>query len=77
MPMEVILDSVVISTTIRAVLEKWKNKHLFVNKTNCSSFVPDVGDTSISFNEHMPELVKAVDHAKRQNARWADSIKKF
>ena len=50
----------------------WKNekkKHLFVNKTNCSSFVPDVGDTSIPFNEHMPELVNAVDHAKREKAR--------
>ena len=40
-------------------------------------YVPDVGDTSIPFNEHMPELVNAVDHAKREKARWADSITKF
>jgi len=67
--MEVILDSGAIFTTIGDVLEKWKNdfSSLVVSKTNCSSFVPGVGDNYIPFNEHMSvlEIKKAVDNAKR------------
>ena len=73
--MEVILDSGAISTTI---LEKWKHdfSSLFVSKTNCSSFVPGVGDNSIPFNEHMYvlEIKRAVDSAKRGKPLGADSI---
>ena len=49
---------------------------LFVSKTNCSSFIPGVGDNYIPFNEHMSvlEIKKAVDNAKRGKALGADSI---